>query len=239
MDFSQSGYAVRGAWGLHGLQALATACDVLIIVDVLSFSTAVNIAVERGAWVYPCAGTMEQCAEVAQQHGAHLARKSGSTYALSPQTLLTITPGTKLVLPSPNGSTLSLAVRDTPMLAGCLRNAAAVARVAQQFGATIGVIAAGERWHYAPPMPLRPALEDMIGAGAIIHALPGHLSPEAAAMRAVFAQCRDKLLTSLQQCGSGVELRHKGLAQDILLAADLDSSQTVPILREGRYVAYA
>jgi 2-phosphosulfolactate phosphatase len=239
MDFDQSGYTIRCEWGLHGIKALATDCDVLIVVDVLSFCTAVNIAVERGALVYPCVWDMDECADFAQQHNAELARKSGSTFSLSPQTLLSITSGTKLVLPSPNGSTLSLAVDSKPILAGCLRNASAVARVAQQLGDTIGIIAAGERWHSGEHSPLRPSLEDMIGAGAIVRALTGTMSPDAEAMRAVYVQFQDRLLDYLESCGSGVELIRKGLGKDVLLSAELDISQTVPILRNGRYVAFS
>lgn len=239
MDFNQSGYTIRCEWGLHGLQALAPVCDVLIVVDVLSFCTAVSIAVERGALIFPCAGTLEECGDIAEQQDAHLARKSGSEYALSPQTLTSIPPGTKLVLPSPNGSTLSLAAKNKPILAGCLRNASAVAHTAKRLGDTIGVIAAGERWHYGPISPLRPSLEDMLGAGAIIHALSGGKSPEAQAMQAVFVENQGRLLDCLERCGSGVELIQKGLQKDIALAADWNSSETVPLLQDGRYVAYS
>ena len=40
-------------WGLHGIQALRERAAVLVIVDVLSFSTAVDVALARGASVIP------------------------------------------------------------------------------------------------------------------------------------------------------------------------------------------
>ncbi|WP_427168214.1 hypothetical protein ACQF4J_42955 [Streptomyces sp. C1-1] len=56
----------------------------------------------------------------------------------------------------------------------------------------LAVIAAGERW---PDGSLRPALEDLLGAGAIIDELVSHgagpLSPEAAAARACFTGTPD------------------------------------------------
>ena len=48
MDFSQQGYDIRFEWGLAGVKALAPLSDVVIIVDVLSFSTCVDVVVNRG-----------------------------------------------------------------------------------------------------------------------------------------------------------------------------------------------
>ena len=55
--YDQDDYDVRCEWGLHGVQRLAPISDAVIIVDVLSFSTSVVIAVERGAVIFPYAGT--------------------------------------------------------------------------------------------------------------------------------------------------------------------------------------
>ncbi len=48
-------------WGLAGVEALAPHSDVMIIVDVLSFTTCVDIAIGRGGVVYPYRGTAETC----------------------------------------------------------------------------------------------------------------------------------------------------------------------------------
>ena len=49
------GSRARCEWGLSGLLALRDEVAVLVVVDVLSFSTAVEVAVGRGAAVLPFA----------------------------------------------------------------------------------------------------------------------------------------------------------------------------------------
>ena len=96
-------------------------------------STAVDVAVSKGAIVHPFPYGDEVAAQVAADRvGGVLAepgRSSGNQFSLSPQSLLALPAGTHIVLPSPNGARLSLACGSMPVIAGCLRNAATVARV--------------------------------------------------------------------------------------------------------------
>ena len=137
------------------------------------------------------------------------------------------------MLPSPNGSALSLAAGDTPVLTGCLRNARAVAAAVAGYGHRVAVIAAGERW---PAGGLRPAWEDLVGAGAIIAHLPGAPSPEARAARAAYADAYPDLPRLLAECGSGREIIERGFAHDVALAAEVDVSAAAPTLVEGAFV---
>ncbi|HEY1014107.1 MAG TPA: 2-phosphosulfolactate phosphatase, partial [Herpetosiphonaceae bacterium] len=168
------------------------------------------------------------------ERGALLASRDRTAggFSLSPATLEAIEADTRLVLPSPNGATLSLAAGAIPTFAGCLRNAAAVAGAAQAAGKRISVIAAGERWTDGG---LRPAIEDLLGAGAIIANLRGARSPEAELARQAFGGARDGLADILRQCSSGKELIERGCARDVELAAQLDSSRVAPFFREGAY----
>jgi 2-phosphosulfolactate phosphatase len=43
MFYDQTDYAIRFEWGVPGIDVLAACSDVVIIVDVLSFSTCVDI----------------------------------------------------------------------------------------------------------------------------------------------------------------------------------------------------
>ena len=231
-DFAQTQFDIRCEWGLQGLEHLAPDSDVVIIVDVLSFSTCVDVAVSNGALIYPYRG--EDAAQFARERGALLAERSrDAEYTLSPASLQKIPAGTKLVLPSPNGSTLSFATGDTPTLAGCLRNAQAVAAAAQTLGKRISVIPAGERWW--TDYSLRPSMEDWLGAGAILSALRGNKSIEARAAEQVFLAFQTKLPDVLRTIASGIELVDGGFAEDVQIAASLNVSQTVPHLIDGAY----
>ena len=96
------------------------------------------------------------------------------------------------------------------------------------------MIPAGERW---PDGSLRPSVEDLLGAGAIIHHLPGARSPEAAAAEAVFLRFKDAIAALMRECSSGRELIERGFADDVELAAALDVSVCVPLLANGAYRA--
>lgn len=147
----------------------------------------------------------------------------------------------RLALPSPNGATLCALAQRTGahVLAGCLRNAAAIARSAHRLagGAPIGLVPAGERWEL-PGEPLRPALEDVLGAGAIAGVLPGAFSPEAELAAAQFGAARSRGLRGvLAASASGRELTSDGFGADVTLAAAHDASETAPQLRGGMLTA--
>ncbi|MBS1622753.1 MAG: 2-phosphosulfolactate phosphatase [Bacteroidetes bacterium] len=235
--FDQSEFDIRLEWGIKGVQLLAPISDVLIIVDVLSFSTCVDVALGRDAVVYPYQFYDDSAIAFAIHKNALLASKrsdQNGKYSLSPASLQYLPSGTSLVLPSPNGSTLSLNTGTTITYCGCLRNAKTVAQAALQSGKKIAVIPAGEKW---PDGSLRMAYEDLLGAGAIITHLSGALSPEAAAAVTAFASC-DEIYDSLRQCTSGKELIEMGYEEDVCIASQLNVSDIVPRLVDGAYGAF-
>jgi 2-phosphosulfolactate phosphatase len=239
MFFSQQEFDVRCEWGEPGVTRLAPSSEAVAIVDVLSFSTCVDIAVSRGATVYPYHWKDESAIAYAQSLNAILAnfsRKFDAGYSLAPTSLLRIPKGTRLVLPSPNGSALTIAAGQVPTFAGCLRNATAVASALRQAGRRVGIIPAGERWEDGS---LRPAIEDLIGAGAIICHLPGSRSPEAELAVTAFMNFRGDILSCLKRCGSGKELIGRGFESDVDLAAAIDVSECVPLLAGGAYAHHA
>ncbi|NCT90037.1 2-phosphosulfolactate phosphatase [Cellulomonas sp. APG4] len=250
---------LRLFWGPTGAKAaLAADTDVVVVVDVLSFTTAVSVALDNGTEVIPFPERGAAAAAAAAASDAVLAapreprrvppQPSGDDPAsgppsLSPASLRAAPPPDRLLLPSPNGARISAALgaSGSTVIGACLRNATAVARwvVAEHRDATVAVVPAGERW---PDGSLRPASEDTWGAGAVLETLlalgAGPASPEALdAVAAYRATCDRGLLEALRTTTSGLELRARGYAEDVTVAAELATSDAVPHLRSGRFTA--
>ena len=102
-------------WGLHGVEALAERCDHLVLFDVLSFTTCVEVALSRGAEVLPWRWYNETAAAFARERGARLAVRRDDAgpddLTLAPSTMDRLDSGETVVLPSPNGATLSVAAQ--------------------------------------------------------------------------------------------------------------------------------
>jgi 2-phosphosulfolactate phosphatase len=222
-------------WGAEGIRNLQTRPVVIVVVDVLSFCTTVSAAVDQGIRILPFPSADSTVLSFARAHGALVAGKRGSELpSLSPTSLSAVEAGQRVVLPSPNGAQCSLqaATAGATVIAGSLRNAGAVARTI--FGCeSVTVIAAGER---RPGGSLRPAVEDLIGAGAILSHLPQtDLSPESRAAVGAFDAIADDLSGHLLRCVSGRELVAKGFAHDVAFAAQINTSRSVPVLRDGAF----
>jgi 2-phosphosulfolactate phosphatase len=243
--WTQAGYPCRLEWGRRGVRAAAERGDVVVVVDVLSFTTAVATAAARGAYIYPCASP-EEVPELARRVGGEPAvgREAvpqRGTYSLSPAGYLDVPAGTKVVCYSPNGAACARSGGTAAaVIAGGLVNAAAVARAAVVWygrsGHTITVVACGERWPEATEDGvIRVALEDYLGAGAILSRIALKKSPEAEVCARAFEASKHDLPRLLHDCGSGQELCGRGYAADVEEAARLDVYDVVPVLREGRF----
>ena len=240
--FNQHPHRLRLEWGRRGVREAAERGDAIVIVDVLRFSSCVAAAVSRGASVYPCAWEAE-ADELAKRIGGYVARGVGSPtrFVLVP-TFSEAAAGDKIVIRTLNGAECTLLASSAPtVIAGSLLNATAVgAEVAQIIDTTdrcVTVIACGERLRKPAPgdEEMRFAIEDYLGAGAILSAVGGDLSPEARVCAAAFEGARDDLLELLLECASGRQLRSWGMEDDVRFAARIDACGVVPVLRGGRY----
>jgi 2-phosphosulfolactate phosphatase len=244
--FGQSDADVRFEWGPVGAAQLVGAC--VVVVDVLSFTTAVTVVTSRGMAVYPRRWDDPATGAFAAEHDAQLvvrrrALSAERPWSLSPAVLRTAPVTPRLVMPSPNGSTIAAAVVDSTetVVAASLRNAATVGRwlVAHGYGTStrpVVIIASGEKWRDGS---LRPALEDGLGAGAVLRHLRSAgcgLSVEADAMAGMYDATGD-VEAALRSCGSARQLVKAGYGADVDVAAELDCEETVPVVHDGAFTA--
>jgi 2-phosphosulfolactate phosphatase len=172
VHFEQRPYRVRHDWGHAGARRAAARGDGIVVVDVMRFSTACAVAVARGVSLRPCAEPQPD---------------PDARRWLSPLSYAEVEPGTHLDLWSPNGATCCALAEQAPRVwVGALVNAGAVAEDVSRWMVdserAVTVLSAGERWaRPAEDGALRFALEDYLGAGAILSRLDAELSrsPEA------------------------------------------------------------
>ena len=216
--FDQSTYQVRLDWGVAGLARLAPA-DIVVVVDVLRFSSTVTDAVAAGRDVVLA----------------------------------------EAVAWSRNGAAVTAAAADVDatVLIGSIRNASAVALAVQavqerrQARTSVAIIAAGELDETGN---LRFAVEDQLGAGAIVAALSDlgidHTAPDAAVAAEGFRALRRALRHLLSASGSAREIEagvpatarieDSGLVPTTITnAAVLDAVDVVPVLHGGRFTRFA
>ena len=207
------------------MEDLGPGVDCAIIVDVLSFSTCLEVAAGRGVVVLPYGLRDDAAEEFAKANSAELSAPRGKgRYTLSPLSFKDAPSGLKVVLTSPNGSALTSGSKSGMTFSACLRNARAVAE-AVPIGGSVLVVPAGEKW---PDGTLRFAVEDAIGAGAVVAHLPGRKSPEAAAVEALFRSAEANLERVLLESVSGRQLIEMGFGTDVQFSAELNVSRAVP-----------
>lgn len=266
--WSQDNGTIRVEWGPVGAESLVSYAAergpvVAVVVDVLSFTTAVSVAVDGGMTVWPYRWKDDSAAEFARGHDAVLAtgRRAAAAQggmSLSPKSIQDSAGSVeRLVLPSPNGSSISALLEGAGAVvaAGSLRNRSAVAawvvkrldalatagRAGRVGDPAVVIVPAGERW---PDGSLRPAAEDLWGAGAVVEAIvanlehragPMLLSAEAAVAMAAWSWVADRVRPSLEACASGRELIDGGFGVDVRIAAEVDVSDRVPVLVDGAF----
>jgi len=240
----------RLEWGLVGAGLLGPASTASVVVDVLSFTTTLSVAADRGAMVHPYAwdhrgagGAERFAASVDATLAVGRREARPGQVSLSPASVRAASRLDRLVLPSPNGSTISaaLAAAGCTVLGAGLRNRLAVAQAVSELltadpANSVALIPAGERW---PDGSLRPAVEDFWGAGGVVAALEdlGHasVSEEARAAATAYRLVEARVGEALAACSSGRELIDAGYAGDVAIAAELDSSRSVPRLVGGAF----
>ena len=191
----------RFDWGEAGGRAISARVGLVVVVDVLSFSTSTCVAVRRGApWSPPGRPGSDGPGGIAGAIG-----RSGTDLGLPtlwPAGILGSRAGETLVLASPNGAVCAVDAGDAGamVVVGCLGTPRRSAAWSRRTAASAGVpppASAGRTAGW-------PALEDLLGAGAfLVMVVAADLSPEAQAAAAGFSETRVTMEDEMRGCGSG------------------------------------
>ncbi|NQU05578.1 MAG: 2-phosphosulfolactate phosphatase, partial [Calditrichaeota bacterium] len=116
--YEQTNYRCRFDWGTEGAISAAERRDIVVVVDTLSFSTAVLTAVHNGGIIYP-ALDQDDLLEIAERIEAVKAVSrndvpSEGLFSLSPETYQELEADTTVILASPNGASCCRAAKSAP-----------------------------------------------------------------------------------------------------------------------------
>ncbi len=237
-------------WGIDGLKLALGNHDIVVIVDTLRFSTAIVTAVANGFTIYPFSDK-EKGAHYAHGIGAEISGKSGEAkYSLSPSSFMNAADkeNKKVVVFSPNGAACAELVREHDIAyIGCLLNAKVLGKqidkVVIEKKKNITIIAAGEQRaidtgerivHDLKEAQRVFAVEDYLGAGAIISYSRLKKTSAAEVCELAFRASQDKLKDLMLKSFSGKYLVQHNLTKDVEHAAQLNQYDIIPIIRRRK-----
>jgi 2-phosphosulfolactate phosphatase len=218
---------------------------VFIVVDEIRASTTITTLLDLGCSDIYIEGALEAARRRGRETGSilvgerHLRRPAGFDFTNSPMMLARAgVHGGTAVLSTANGTAmLRMLRRSECVLVGCLRNARACAGAAVRLSAAQGVgirvVCAGRLRRFV--------LEDAVAAGVIVTRIveaadASGITTNLTDAARVAVRLRDSYpdtLAALLDSDGGRVLREIGQEEDIPFCAEVDVTDTVPILRDG------
>jgi 2-phosphosulfolactate phosphatase len=218
---------------------------VFIVVDEIRASTTITTLLDIGCSDIYVEGALVAARRRGRETGSilvgerHLLRPAGFDFANSPLALARAgVRGRSVVLSTTNGTAILKMLRGSGnVLVGCLRNAracgTAAVRLAEAQGVGIRVVCAGRLRRFV--------MEDAVAAGVIVTRVV-----EATEARGIETNLTDAARVAVRVCDGypdtptalfdsdgGRVLRDIGQEEDIPFCAEVDVTDTVPILRDG------
>jgi len=226
--------------GPQGLRQAHRNHDIIVIVDVLRFSSAVTTAIANRFEIIPAA-PLEAARRMAEEGGLALAGSTGQArYSLSPIDYLNPSEPETVVLFSPNAAHCAAQVDGGPAFIGCFLNARAVARITERMsreeGRNIVLMAAGERLEEEHGR--RFAIEDYLACGMILSESGMDMTAEAEMCQRCYEACKMDFAELVKGGQSGQSITARGLAFDLSHCLQRNIYEVVPLLAGGRIVRH-
>jgi 2-phosphosulfolactate phosphatase len=215
--------------------------DIIVIVDVLRFSSTVCTAVANGfsvvAFSHP-----NKAARYSEESGTPMSGPTGNAkYSLSPLDYLNPKAPEEIALVSPNGAALVRMIDGTAKaFIGCFLNSRALGRYLAMLsrGANKGIslIAAGEaaEGKYENLKQRRFAIEDYLGCGAILTELSMSKTAEATVCQRAFESCKHDYVKLIGESLSGKYLSERGFGFDISHCVQRNLYDCIPAIQSGK-----
>ena len=202
-------FDIHCCWGFKLADDLVLQYDVCIIVDVLSFSTSLDLLIN------------------VKENTQNMPVADDFIHHLTPQ---------KLNIPSPVGLPIQLNLHQKPVLVGCLRNARAVAKVARMLGNAVLLIPVGDK---LSEEEFKTCSEDFIATGAIISYMKGARSAESEAALDVYNSSKGNIEEMVKLSSSARQMMLNGFLLEVDQACQFNRSKNVPLLEEGALINLA
>jgi 2-phosphosulfolactate phosphatase len=215
------------------------------VIDVIRATTTITMALHHG-----CAGvipvrTLNEARAVARRLGESILlagernaeRATGFELGNSPAEYGRERVKDKtIVLTTTNGTRTFQAVLGAQAVVACsFLNVSAAARWLTKTELDILIVCAGRQGRFC--------LEDVVGSGMLIDRLLNipdracELRDAARTAHQLFVAYRDDLLGMLQACEWGRHIMQKGFGADLEICAQVDLTDIVPVMQEGRLIA--
>lgn len=220
------------------LTAADTTGRVVVVFDVLRATTSMLAALATGVKEIRVFDTLDAAAQAASSFSGprllcgerQCLCPPGFDLGNSPAAFTPQHAGQTLFMCTTNGTRAIVAAQQARMiLIGALTNASAMARRLHQLGSDFTLLCAGTNGQIA--------MEDVLGAGAVLQALESSAPPELASDTArmalrLFQATRADLLAPLRQAQGGQNVIHAGLASDLEFAARLDATDQLGVVHK-------
>jgi len=216
-----------------------------VVIDVIRASTTITIALHHGCAGIVPARTLREARAVALTLGdgalvageRAAAKMAGADLGNSPAEYgRERVEGKTVVLTTSNGTRAIRAIEGARDVVACaFLNVSATARWLRRAGLDVLIVCAGRNGHFC--------FEDAVGGGMLIDRLSRisdralELSDGARAAHLLYAANRGDLLGVLRGCEWGRDITRKGFGADLEVCAQVDLTDVVPVMREGRLVA--
>jgi 2-phosphosulfolactate phosphatase len=232
-------------WGPTAITGALERNDLIVVVDVLRFSSTVTTAVANDFVIVPCSDP-QRAERLSSENGMPVTGKAGvARYSLSPLDYLNPKASEEIILVSPNGAKCAemINVAHTGFI-GCFLNARAVGRLLSLFcqreNRNITVVACGEvvEDQYDDLETRRFAVEDYLASGLILSEMKVEPSAEAKASMQAYESSKIALRDRIRSSPSGQYLVNKGLEYDISHCVQRSIYDILPSIDEGRITQY-